>query len=253
MESINISSEIMDAVDSYIKVVLSNAPFVQTDIAKITGVGTTSGNKINIKGLANYDNIKSLGDVVYPNDSIVFILYPNGQPSQAFILGQLFESPSNIKGGSIDIGEGTFTVDKNGKVNASSGAIGAWKIEPNYLYAENLFSDGYLRKCYIQKPLTDTDWVFSVQKGETQGINPPLLTGLFYVKANGDVVCSGDVVCNGDVACNGDIACSGDVGCDTIKANSLQMRSTDKYVMQLNSSGTLSFWANDVYVGHTVV
>lgn len=241
MESINISSEIMDAVDSYIKVVLSNAPFVQTDIAKITGIGTTSGNKINIKGLANYDNIKSLGDVVYPNDSIVFVLYPNGQPSQAFILGQLFESPSNIKGGSIDIGEGNFTVDKNGKINALSGAIGAWNIGDNDLYAERLFSDGYLRKCYIKKPSTDADWVFSVQKGSTQGINPPSLINLFNVKANGNMVCSGKI------------------SCDTMSANimntdNLQMRNSNKYYMQLNSSsGTLSFWANDVYVGHTVV
>jgi hypothetical protein len=235
MESINISSEIMDAVDSYIKVVLSNAPFVQTDIAKITGVGTTSGNKINIKGLANYDNIKSLGDVVYPNDSIVFILYPNGQPSQAFILGQLFESPSNIKGGSIDIGEGNFTVDKNGKVNASSGAIGAWNINPNSLFTDSLFSDGYLRKCYIKNPLSDTDWVFSVQKGAEQGINPSSLTSLFRVEANGNLFTK-------------------NISTDTMGANNLQMRGPNKYCMQLSSSGgTLDFWANDVYVGHTVV
>lgn len=245
MESINISSEIMDAVDSYIKVVLSNAPFVQTDIAKITGVGTTSGNKINIKGLANYDNIKSLGDVVYPNDSIVFILYPNGQPSQAFILGQLFESPSNIKGGSIDIGEGNFTVDKNGKFNASSGSIGAWNIKPNYLYADRLFNDGYLRRCYVQNPLTDTDWVFSVQKGTTQGINPSELSSLFKVGANGALFSKN---------INANTMSANTMSAGTMSANNLQMRSTDKYYMQLNSSsGTLNFWANDVYVGHTVV
>lgn len=235
MESINISSEIMDAVDSYIKVVLSNAPFVQTDIAKITGIGTTSGNKINIKGLANYDNIKSLGDVVYPDDSIVFVLYPNGQPSQAFILGQLFESPSNIKGGSIDIGEGNFTVDKNGKINASSGSIGAWNIEPNYLYADSLFSDGYLRKCHINNPLFDADEVFSVQKGSTQGINPSSLSDLFVVNANGSLF-------------------SENITTNTMRASNLQMKTTDKYYMQLNSSsGTLNFWANGVYVGHTTI
>lgn len=245
MESINISSEIMDAVDSYIKVVLSNAPFVQTDIAKITGVGTTGGNKINIKGLANYDNIKSLGDVVYPNDSIVFVLYPNGQPSQAFILGQLFESPSNIKGGSIDIGEGNFTVDKNGKFNATSGAIGAWNIKPNYLYAENLFSDGYLRKCYIKNPLTDTDWVFSIQKGETQGINPTVFSPLFKVEANGDLFSENITA---------DTMSANTMSTITMSAGDIQMRSEDKYFMQLNSSsGTLDFWANDVYVGHTTI
>jgi hypothetical protein len=225
--------------------VLSNAPFVQTDIAKITGVGTTSGNKINIKGLANYDNIKSLGDVVYPNDSIVFILYPNGQPSQAFILGQLFESPSNIKGGSIDIGEGNFTVDKNGKVNASSGSIGAWNIGDNDLYAERLCSDGYLRECHIKNPLTDTDSVFSVQKGDTQGMNPSTFSPLFRVEANGNLFSK--YINTGTITSDTVIA-------DTMSANNLQMRNTNKYYMQLNSSnGTLNFWANDVYVGHTVV
>src|SRR5574344_577093 len=242
MESINISSEIMDAVDSYIKVVLSNAPFVQTDIAKITGVGTTSGNKINIKGLANYDNIKSLGDVVYPKDSIVFVLYPNGQPSQAFILGQLFESPSNIKGGSIDIGEGNFTVDKNGKVNASSGSIGAWNIKPDSLYAENLCSDGYLRRCDIKNPSTDTDLVFSVQKGDTQGMNPSTYSPLFWVEANGNLFSK---------YINTGIITADTMMADTMSVTDLQMRSSNKYYMQLDSSsGTLDFWANDVYVGH---
>ena len=230
MESINVSSEIIEAIDSYVKIMLSKASFVQTDIAKIIGVGTTSGNKINIKGLAEYDNIKALGDVVYPNDSIVFVLYPNGQPSQAFILGQLFASPSNIKGGSIDIGDGKFTVNNEGKVSALSGSIGEWNIRTNDLYADRLFADGYLRRCYIRNPSADSDWVFSIQKGDTQGINPSLLKSLFVVKANGNLVT------------------------DTIRINNLQMRGSTNYYMQLNSSnGTLDFWANGVYVGHTTV
>lgn len=116
----NISSEIMDAVESYVKIMLSKASFVQTDIAKIVGVGTSVGNKINIKGLADYDNIKSIGDVIYPNNSIVFVLYPNGQPSQSFILGQLFATPANISGGSINIGNGNFEVDSNGNITCSA-------------------------------------------------------------------------------------------------------------------------------------
>ena len=236
MESINVSSEIIEAIDSYVKIMLSKASFVQTDIAKIIGVGTTSGNKINIKGLAEYDNIKSLGDVVYPNDSIVFVLYPNGQPSQAFILGQLFASPSNIKGGSIDIGDGKFTVNNEGKVSALSGSIGEWNIRTNDLYADRLFADGYLRRCYIKNPSVDSDWVFSIQKGVTQGTNPSSLKSLFNVKANGNI----DAV--------------GNITCDTIRINNLQMRGLTNYYMELNSRmGTLDFWANDVYVGHTTV
>ena len=235
MESINVSSEIIEAIDSYVKIMLSKASFVQTDIAKIIGVGTTSGNKINIKGLAEYDNIKSLGDVVYPNDSIVFVLYPNGQPSQAFILGQLFASPSNIKGGSIDIGDGKFTVNNEGKVSALSGSIGEWNIGTNDLYTDRLFADGYVRRCYIANPSADSDWVFSIQKGVTQGTNPSSLKSLFNVKANGNI----DAV--------------GNITCDTIRINNLQMRGLTNYYMQLNSNGTLSFWANGVYVGHTTV
>lgn len=236
MESINVSSEIIEAIDSYVKIMLSKASFVQTDIAKIIGVGTTSGNKINIKGLAEYDNIKALGDVVYPNDSIVFVLYPNGQPSQAFILGQLFASPSNIKGGSIDIGDGKFTVNNEGKVSALSGSIGEWNIGTNDLYADRLFADGYLRRCYIANPSADSDWVFSIQKGVTQGTNPSSLKSLFNVEANGNIYAGGNITC------------------DTIRINNLQMRGSTNYYMQLNSSnGTLDFWANDVYVGHTTV
>ena len=241
MESINVSSEIIEAIDSYVKIMLSKASFVQTDIAKIIGVGTTSGNKINIKGLAEYDNIKSLGDVVYPNDSIVFVLYPNGQPSQAFILGQLFASPSNIKGGSIDIGDGKFTVNNEGKVSALSGSIGEWNIGTNDLYADRLFADGYLRRCYIANPSADSDWVFSIQKGVTQGTNPSSLKSLFNVEANGNIHAVGNID-------------AGNITCDTIRINNLQMRGLTNYYMQLNSSnGTLSFWANDVYVGHTTV
>ena len=245
MESINVSSEIIEAIDSYVKIMLSKASFVQTDIAKIIGVGTTSGNKINIKGLAEYDNIKSLGDVVYPNDSIVFVLYPNGQPSQAFILGQLFASPSNIKGGSIDIGDGKFTVNNEGKVSALSGSIGEWNIGTNDLYADRLFADGYLRRCYIKNPSVDSDWVFSIQKGVTQGTNPSSLKSLFNVEANGNIH-AGNIHAAGNID-------AGNITCDTIRINNLQMRGLTNYYMQLNSNGTLSFWANGVYVGHTTV
>ena len=189
----NISSEIMDAVELYVKIMLSKASFVQTDIAKIVGVGTSEGNKINIKGLADYDNIKSIGDVIYPNNSIVFVLYPNGQPSQSFILGQLFASPSNINGGSIDIGNGKFTVDNNGNIKSTSGVIGGWNIDENSLYCSTLgsyrfpggltFNGNFVTKL---KKINDSDVNYVMSIVFTPTDEPDLVTTPFWLKGNGD-------------------------------------------------------------------
>ena len=110
----SLKKEIADFVTTYTDIKLSQLAFVKTAIAKVTGVGTTKGNKISIAGLAKYDDIQSLGDVVYPTDSIVFALAPNNQWTNAFILGQLFASPANIDGGTINIGNGQFIVDSSG-------------------------------------------------------------------------------------------------------------------------------------------
>ena len=58
---------------------------------------------------------------------------------------------STIVGGTIDIGSGTFTVDSNGHMVATSGEIAGWTIKPNALFKE-LTVDSMDYKMYLQVP-----------------------------------------------------------------------------------------------------
>lgn len=109
---------ILDAIENYVKIKLSDLPTMKSDIAVVLGNGTKEGNKLKIRN-AEYDNILSVGNIVFPENSIVYTLAPNGQYNQLFILGQLSDTPANIMGGTIDIGNGAFTVDEDGNVDVT--------------------------------------------------------------------------------------------------------------------------------------
>lgn len=113
---------ILDAIENYVNIKLSDLPTMKSDIAVVLGNGTKEGNKLKIRN-AEYDNILSVGNIVFPENSIVYTLAPNGQYNQLFILGQLSDTPANIVGGTIDIGDGAFTVDENGNVQITDGTI----------------------------------------------------------------------------------------------------------------------------------
>lgn len=106
---------ILDSIESYVGTRLDKLAFVKTEIGIISGVGTKKGNKVTIKGI-EYDDVKSIGNIIFPNDCVVFIIVPNAQYNNMFILGQLDDTPANIKGGTINIGDGNFKVDKDGNV-----------------------------------------------------------------------------------------------------------------------------------------
>ena len=61
---------------------------------------------------------------------------------------------SRIVGGTLDIGDGTFTVDSNGNMVATSGAIAGWSIEQSRLIKE-LTIDGTDYRMYLQAPNGD--------------------------------------------------------------------------------------------------
>lgn len=109
---------ILDAIENYVNIKLSDLPTMKSDIAVVLGNGTKEGNKLKIRN-AEYDNIMSVGNIVFPENSIVYTLAPNGQYNQLFILGQLSDTPANIVGGTIDIGNGAFTVDEDGNVDVT--------------------------------------------------------------------------------------------------------------------------------------
>lgn len=58
---------------------------------------------------------------------------------------------STIVGGTLDIGNGTFTVDAKGNMKATSGNIAGWTIKKNALYKE-LTLDNTDYKMYLQVP-----------------------------------------------------------------------------------------------------
>ena len=132
-EAINaIASGIVEYVDNKI----SNIPYVRTELGTIKSVSLTNGKYLHTVTVRNFDyiKIKSVGNNKYLVGSIVYLLVPNGQYNNMFILGHLDDALANIKGGTIDIGNGKFSVDASGNMTATSGKIGLFDIGDGFVY-----------------------------------------------------------------------------------------------------------------------
>lgn len=146
-EEVNLLKEaILSSMEAYVDARFARLPFVKTEIGVIEGKGTDKGNKVRIKKVvgsdgnvisegALYDNVLSVGNIIFPDNSIVYIFVPNAQYNNMFIMGQLDDTPANIKGGTINIGNNAFQVDENGNVSISKGTInignGKFKVDSN--------------------------------------------------------------------------------------------------------------------------
>lgn len=127
-----IKNSVLDATEAYVDARLNSSDFVKTQI------GVTSGNAVvgsdgkyrhtvicnrttNSRGVT-YNNVLSVGNISFPSGSVVFMIIPNAQASNQFILGKLDTSPCNIEGGEIHIGkigdtnEYYFNVNSTGNV-----------------------------------------------------------------------------------------------------------------------------------------
>ena len=134
-EEVNLLKEaILSSMEAYVDARFARLPFVKTEIGVIEGKGTDKGNKVRIKKVvgsdgnvisegALYDNVLSVGNIIFPDNSVVYIFVPNAQYNNMFIMGQLDDTPANIKGGTINIGNGSFMVDSNGNVTMTKGQI----------------------------------------------------------------------------------------------------------------------------------
>ena len=148
-----IKEAIQETTETYVDQYMKNATFVKTEIGVVIGKGSHKGNKITIKqdkmGIQKnpiYDDIMSVGNIIFDDGCVVYIFIPNGQYNNMFILGQLDDTPANIKGGtikigtpnangeypytvlsdgSLDIGYGKFTVSPTGNVHFSGEIKGA--------------------------------------------------------------------------------------------------------------------------------
>lgn len=148
-----IKEAIQETTETYVDQYMKNATFVKTEIGVVIGKGSHKGNKITIKqdkmGIQKnpiYDDIMSVGNIIFDDNCVVYVFIPNGQYNNMFILGQLDDTPANIKGGtikigtpnangeypytvlsdgSLDIGYGKFTVSPTGNVHFSGEIKGA--------------------------------------------------------------------------------------------------------------------------------
>ena len=74
-------------------------------------------------GRVTYNNVLSVGNTPFPANSVVFLIAPNAQFSNQFILGKLDDTPIHMTAGSIDIGNGNFVVTDQGVMTARQGTF----------------------------------------------------------------------------------------------------------------------------------
>lgn len=95
-----------------------------------------------------------------------------------------------------------FIIDYKGGVHAENieatgGTIGGWNITQKSMYSDIVAEDNYIRRAYIQQMSQinpDDTWVFSVQKGISQGDSSKTFDGLWYVTGNGEMHAKNKVV-----------------------------------------------------------
>lgn len=144
-----IKNSVIDATEAYVEARLSVLDFVKTQIGVVIDAyedNTThkwihtvrcNATPTNPSGIV-YKNVLSVNNIHFENSSVVFILAPNAQFSNQFILGKLDNVPYDIVGGSINIGNGKFVVDRQGNVtckniDAQGGKIAGFTIGQNDL------------------------------------------------------------------------------------------------------------------------
>jgi len=144
-----IKNSVLDATEAYVDARLSVADFAKTQIGVTEGIPRKASGKYYhtvrcnaISGVADsgivYHNVLSIGNTEFPNGSVVFLIAPNAQFSNQFILGKLDNTPIHITAGSISIG-GTesrpnFSVSSEGVVRIRKGEItlGGSESAPNF-------------------------------------------------------------------------------------------------------------------------
>lgn len=143
----NAIDSLVNGLVQYVDNKIQNIPYVKTDIGKVKSVTLTNNKYLHTVTVRGYDytNIKSIGNNEFTADSVVYILVPNGQYSNMFILGHLDDTNANIKGGTINIGDGNFVVDEDGNVTIKYGNIDIGTLDLS----------GYYNKTEVDELLDD--------------------------------------------------------------------------------------------------
>ena len=142
-----IKNAVLDATEAYVDARLDNLSFVKTQIGVVISKEKRADKKYyhtvrcnatrqNPSGIT-YKNVLSVGNTPFPNGCVVFLVAPNAQYSNQFILGQLDDTPVHITAGSIALGgeDGAAPIYLSGDLLAdgSYGHIASFSIFPNML------------------------------------------------------------------------------------------------------------------------
>ena len=135
-----IKNSVLDATEAYVDARLAVADFAKTQIGVTEGEPIKKSSKYYhkvrcnaIKGVEGsgvlYQNVLAVGNTAFPAGSVVFVIAPNAQFSNQFILGKLDNTPIEIVGGSIKIGgtnpdaDPVFQVATDGTVTIKKGGV----------------------------------------------------------------------------------------------------------------------------------
>lgn len=137
-----IKNSVLDSTEAYVEARLSVLDFVRTQIGVVQEepikrsdrkyIHKVKCNATNRTSGITYNNVLSVGNIPFPKDSVVFLIAPNAQYSNQFILGKLDDTPCNISAGSITLGDAIYlssTPDNTG----SYGHLAGFKIYNNEL------------------------------------------------------------------------------------------------------------------------
>lgn len=143
-----IKNAVLDATEAYVDARLDVLDFVKTQIGVVMEAPVKrtdrkyvhkvrcNATQSNPNGIV-YNNVLSVGNIPFPQGSVVFLLAPNAQFSNQFILGKLDDTPCNISAGSITLGNAiylTSTPEWDDSQHAYSyGHIAKFKIFNDFL------------------------------------------------------------------------------------------------------------------------
>lgn len=154
-----IKNSVLDSTEAYVEARLSVLDFVRTQIGVVQAEpvkGTdrkyrhiVKCNETKTTAGITYNNVLSVGNVPFPKNSVVFLIAPNAQFSNQFILGKLDDTPCNISAGSITLGDAIYLTSTpewdSGEGAYCYGHIAKFKIYNDYL----LVGDAKLSKNVI--------------------------------------------------------------------------------------------------------
>ena len=122
-----LKNAILDSTEAYVEAKLSMSDFVKTQIGVIHSYEKKNNKYYHVvkcdNGRVTYNNVLSIGNIPFPVGSTVFLISPNAQYSNQFILGRLGDTPYSVSVTSINIGNGAFVVDTSGNMYSASAEV----------------------------------------------------------------------------------------------------------------------------------